>query len=446
MIFKRIKKITNYNDIVIRMENAHNIFNKLPGIKKDVKTITFQLTEDCNLYCTYCYQTNKSKSRLNFDYAKRFIDMIIEDSYKENTFVSTNSTAGVIAEFIGGEPLLETKLMDQIVDYFIKRLTEEKHPWLRYFRISLISNGVNYFSKDFQNFLKKNEKIVSFGISLDGCKELHDACRVFNNGKGSYDVVVKACKHYMENYDDNMYTKMTFAPENIDYVYEAITNLISLGYEVIYCNPIYEDKWSNEDPIKYYNGLKRVADYVLDNELYNDIDISAFDDAHFKKVDLVNENRNYCGSTGSMLALDCRGDIYPCIRFMKSSLGTDIKPFKIGDIFNGINITKPDRERVNLLDSITYTSQSDNECINCPISQGCGWCTAYNYQATGTPNKRVKSICGMHKARALANVYYWNSIYKKVGAENRFEMNIPKEWALEIISEEEYEMLLELTK
>ena len=52
----------------------------------------------------------------------------------------------------------------------------------------------------------------------------------------------------------------------------------------------------------------------------------------------------------------------------------------------------------------------------------------------------------MHQARALANVYFWNKFYIKNNEMAKFEMHIPKEWALEIIDEVEYNMLLDLIK
>ena len=75
---------------------------------------------------------------------------------------------------------------------------------------------------------------------------------------------------------------------------------------------------------------------------------------------------------------------------------------------------------------MTRCSQSTDECINCPIAAGCAWCSAYNYEYFGELNKRATFICIMHKARALANVYFWNKYYRAI--------------------EEEYNMLLDLTK
>lgn len=79
---------------------------------------------------------------------------------------------------------------------------------------------------------------------------------------------------------------------------------------------------------------------------------------------------------------------------------------------------------------------------------GCAWCSAYNYEETGSVNKRVTYICPMHKARILANVYYWNKLFKKLNIEKEhiFKMNLPKEEALKIISIDEYNLLLSLVE
>ena len=52
----------------------------------------------------------------------------------------------------------------------------------------------------------------------------------------------------------------------------------------------------------------------------------------------------------------------------------------------------------------------------------------------------------MHKARSLANVYYWNKRYIKQNTDERMELHCPKEWAIPIIGEDEYNYLIELSK
>lgn len=72
--------------------------------------------------------------------------------------------------------------------------------------------------------------------------------------------------------------------------------------------------------------------------------------------------------------------------------------------------------------------------------------TAYNYQVFGTPDARATYICIMHKARALGNVYFWNKYYRKHNINKRKINHVPKEWALEIINQNELDMLNELSK
>lgn len=41
------------------------------------QTVTFQVTDDCNLACKYCYQTHKGKKKMSFDTAKKMIDLLL---------------------------------------------------------------------------------------------------------------------------------------------------------------------------------------------------------------------------------------------------------------------------------------------------------------------------------------------------------------------------------
>lgn len=52
----------------------------------------------------------------------------------------------------------------------------------------------------------------------------------------------------------------------------------------------------------------------------------------------------------------------------------------------------------------------------------------------------------MHKARALANVYYWNKWYKQNNINKKFKMHLLREEAEKIISPQEYDMLLRLSE
>src|SRR3712207_3170723 len=122
--------------------------------------------------------------------AKQAVDFIF-DKEKINGYYDFEVSPAVIIEFIGGEPLLEIELMDYIVEYFKFKAFELNHPWAENYMISLTSNGILYNDEKVQEFLRKNPGKVSVGITIDGNKELHDSCRVFPDGSGSYDIVEK---------------------------------------------------------------------------------------------------------------------------------------------------------------------------------------------------------------------------------------------------------------
>lgn len=373
--------------------------------------VTFQITEDCCLNCSYCYQHHKTKNKMSFDIAKIAIDNLLTDKIQ---ICQKDKVKGIILDFIGGEPLLEIELIEQIVDYYFTQGIKMKHPWIPFTRISICSNGILYFNDKVQNFIKKYNKILSLCISVDGSKELHDKCRVDFQGLGSYDRAIAAAKDYMQNYDRMLATKMTITHDNLFYLNSSVQNLIKEGYKQIYFNCVYENVWQDNDDILFYNELIKIADYLIENDLYNKIYISIFGEYIGNPIG-VEDNNNWCGGTltdQSNFAIDYKGDIFLCIRYMESSLNGKQKPLNIGNIYHGMFYTQEEINNAKILTDITRQEQSTEECFNCEIASGCGWCSGYNYEELGTPRKRVTYLCKMHKARVKANKYFFNKINK----------------------------------
>lgn len=400
-----------------------------------VKNFTFQVTEGCSLCCTYCYQTAKSGRKMSWETAKAVVDSLF--SQDDAASKGSGKSEAIILEFIGGEPLLEIRLIDKIVDYFLYQAIRRDHRWAARFMISICSNGVAYFEPEVQDFIRRHQRHLSFSVSIDGNRELHNACRVFPDGSGSYDVAVRAALHYMEHYG-GLGSKMTLAPENIAYTFDALKNLYELGYQEIHANCVFERGWTVEHARIYYGQLKKLADWIL-AEGRERVYLSLFDESRYRPMD-PSDNQNWCGGNGRMLSVDCDGVLYPCIRYMPTSLGGKRLPITCGDIRTGV-----DWRKLEEMQTITRRSQSTDECFYCPIAAGCSWCTAYNYQEFGTINRRATFICEMHKAESLANVYFWNKLYRKHGMTDRFPLHCPREWAVQIVSEEEYKMLEVLT-
>ena len=436
----------DYNSFVEKL--SEYLFVDNPYLNKDhdksAKVITFQVTESCNLKCSYCYQINKSKQKLSFNTAKKFIELLLTDDTSKNNYLNKYNTGSVIIDFIGGEPLLEIDLIEQIMKYFIKRCIELDHPWAYNHMISIGSNGTLYFTDKVQKFINKYQDRLSMSITVDGNKRLHDSCRIFEDGSGSYEVASKAAIDWMKR-TNSKGTKLTIAPENVMYLKDAIINMINLGFEYINENCVYEDVWDTEHAKILYDQLVEIGDYLLDNDLEDKIGLRIFDPGIYSPMD-PEDNNNWCGGDGRMISVDVRGAIFNCIRYMQSSLGGSRTPLRIGDVDSGIGCIDADKCNICSMQCITRRSQSVDKCFYCPIAKGCGWCSAYNYQTFGTVNKRAITICETHTAEALANNYYWNKYLKKHGNENRLKLYVPCEWAIKIIGEDEYNKILKLSK
>lgn len=438
-------RFEQYQDFIARL---YPELNTVPSDKNKqdrtlTREVTFQVTDECNLRCTYCYQINKGSRKMKFEYAKKLIDMLLTEDPKLNGYITVKNSPGLVLDFIGGEPFLNVELIEQICDYFYSRAIELMHPWASRSAISISSNGVLYFKPEVQRFLNKYRSRMSLNISIDGNKQLHDACRVFPDGSGSYDIAVAAAKDWMDQGFD-MGSKITIAPGNLDYIFGAITHMVDLQYTEIHANTVYENVWAPEDATKFYKKLKEIADYWVDNGIVESHYLSLFDEDMFTPLP-ESDLQTFCGGTGSMLSMDPDGYLYPCIRYMESSVGTDQPPLRFGHVDVGIAQRECDLRCLKLLNSVTRRTESDDECFYCPIARGCGECSAYNYQTYGTPDHKAKFSCEMHKARSLANVYFWNKYYRSINSPDRFEMHCPEEWAVPIIGKEEYEYLLELS-
>lgn len=405
------------------------------------RTVTFQVTDDCNLRCTYCYQINKGKRRMSLETAKKFVDFLLSTTEENCDYINPKNSPFIILEFIGGEPFLEVKLIDEILTYFRTRTIELQHPWASRYFVSICSNGVLYETPEVQAFLQKYKNKLSFSVTLDGTKELHDACRLFPDGSGSYDLAVHACRDWMKR-GHMMGSKITIAPSNIEYLFDALKHMMDLGYYEINANCVYEKGWELPHAQELYRQMKKTADYIIDNDI--NVYLSLFVETFFHPKDVTDMDL-WCGGDGLMLSCDPDGYLYPCIRFMESSLGDDVPPIRIGSVDTGIGSTAAEQKAIHCMDCITRRSMSDDECFYCPIAEGCSWCAAYNYQDSGDLDSRAKYICIMHKARSLANVYYWNKYYQKRGENKKFKMHCPEDWAVPIIGEDEYKCLLELS-
>ena len=175
----------------------------------------------------------------NATFVGRHCYVPFSDETRANICFKTRGYA-VILEYIGYEHFLDIDFISEFTDYFVEGLIKRDHPWLYRYRISICSNGTLYFEPKVQEFIKKHFNYLSFSISVDGNKELHDACRVFHNSEGSYDKAIAAVNYYRDVLGGVIGSKMTLALGTIQYTYNAVRSLFETDYDDIHLNCVYE--------------------------------------------------------------------------------------------------------------------------------------------------------------------------------------------------------------
>jgi uncharacterized protein len=135
----------------------------------------------CNLDCTYCFFLSKDAlypgetSRMSSATLEAYISQLIE----------AHTTPEVTIAWQGGEPTLIG------LDFFRRAVELAEHYARPGQRIehTIQTNGT-LLDDEWVAFFAEHHFLV--GLSIDGPKPMHDAYRVWKNGRGSYDDVMRA--------------------------------------------------------------------------------------------------------------------------------------------------------------------------------------------------------------------------------------------------------------
>jgi uncharacterized protein len=144
----------------------------------DFGLMTIQVTEKCNLRCSYCPYSSSDKSQFRKhserDMPIEIADMALKFFYK---YASNDTAIG----FYGGEPFLNFNL----VKYIISELRKYLPDWSG---IPTVTTNFTQYTPEIGDFLAEHDFLSV--ISLDGPQSLHDRYRKTVNGKDTFERVI----------------------------------------------------------------------------------------------------------------------------------------------------------------------------------------------------------------------------------------------------------------
>lgn len=242
-------------------------------------------------------------------------------------------------------------------------------------------------SKEFIDFVKSCD-INPLWISIDGPKEVHDSNRVYNQGNGSYEDIIKNIRSFRRS-GLNLKASSVLT-SNYPKPLEIIKHLKKLGFSEISMTPVrpgFKVSFSEQNVSELLKGydevfdeLKKCAlkkDFSLYRMLKEDMTLAAFN-SFASRIKLVRR----C-SFDDQLVIDSTGDIYPCLYFTGNS------NFCYGNVDEGIDSTRINHQ-------ITVINRG--ECADCWARNLCGGTCFYgSYKTTGSCFGTDKIECQIRK-------------------------------------------------
>ncbi len=341
-----------------------------------LQALVLNITNQCNLSCTYCYEFGADKIAtpagkpkfMSLETAKASVDFLLAQSADRKIVHIT---------FFGGETLMNFKLLQEVVLYAREQVAAQG----RAITFSLTTNAT-LLSDPIIEFLSEND--IGVTVSIDGPAEMQDRRRVYKSGKGSYAVIEPKLRKLIATHKTRAITARVTLSEGVSDVIGIYRHLKDeLGFHEVGFAPVTNSgeqayALGAEEMDSVVSQFHQLADEWLDHALAGRP--HGFSNVSETIGELMQgANKSHpCGAGLGLLGVSPSGDLSPCHRF------TDADTHTLGTISEGI-----DREKQS--DFLTRGHVGAKyECQSCWVrplcAGGCHHEAFVRYGDTGHPN------------------------------------------------------------
>jgi uncharacterized protein len=301
----------------------------LPLTPVPLSTMVMNVTSQCNLSCTYCYEYSEDRI-VQTDNGRQPKWMTEETARASVDFLLRESGPIAHITFFGGETLLNFRVLQTAVAY----ATGQAAALGKQIDFSITTNAT-LLRPEVIDFLAEHRFGVT--ISIDGPPEVQDRFRVFQNGRGSYDIVAPKIKELIRTHRSRpIGARVTLTRETLDVrrIYTHLTE--EMGFWEVGFAP------ATTSPNRGYSLGGDGFDSVLAQfrELADDFRDAAIDNRHHgfsnarETLEEIHKGANKawpCGAGMGLLGVSTGGDVALCHRFA----GSD--DHRLGDVHSGID-------------------------------------------------------------------------------------------------------------
>ncbi len=297
-----------------------------------LQSLVMNLTNQCNLSCTYCYEFGEDKVAtpegkpkfMDLETAKASVDFLLSQS---------GDRRAVHITFFGGETLMNFPLLKNVVAYASEKAAEAG----REIDFSLTTNAT-LLTPAIIEFLSENR--IGVTVSMDGPPDLHNKLRVFANGRGSYDIIEPRVRALIANHRTRPITARVTLTSGVTDVVRIYRHLKQdLGFHEVGFAPVTTSPdrlYSINEPGMrgVFEHFRSLADEWLEFALRGEMHgFSNVSDTIAELIQGVNKSHP-CGAGLGLMGVGPSGDIAPCHRFVDSDVHA------LGNIATGIDREK----------------------------------------------------------------------------------------------------------
>jgi uncharacterized protein len=350
----------------------------LPLKPVPLETLVVNVTNQCNLSCTYCYEYGEDKI-VDTENGKQPKFMSEETARQSVEFLLREAGSNPAAHmtFFGGETLMNFPVVKKTIAYARARAAEVG----KRIDFSLTTNAT-LLRPDVIDFLA--DERIGVTISIDGPQDMQDKFRVFHNGAGSYDLVAPKIKALLARHRTRpIGARVTLTRQTLDVqrIYRHLAD--ELGFWEVGFAPV------TTSPSRGHAITDGGFDHLLDQfrRLAHDFLDAALENRHhgfsnvretLQEIHQGHAKAYPCGAGIGLMGVATDGNVGLCHRFA----GSD--DHRMGSVSGGVDRDK----QVAFLDAHHIAEKTD--CRTCwarPICAGGCYHEAHTrYGSTDRPN------------------------------------------------------------
>jgi uncharacterized protein len=361
----------------------------------------------CNLDCTYCFYLEKEKLYPD-QRSWRMSRPVLEQYIRQ--YIGQQDAAEVNFTWQGGEPTLLG------VDFFREAVElQQRYADGKTIHNSIQTNGT-LLDDEWGDFLARHHFLV--GLSIDGPRSLHDACRVDKHQQPTFDAVMRGLdvlkKHAVE------FNTLTVVNSlNSEHPGEVYAFLKQIGSSFIQFIPVVERRPARVDltvhgaalaeppsPADSDHADATVTDWSVRPDAYGEFLVQVFDQwvrndvgsIFVQHFDVALGNWLGIGSSlcvfaptcGSALAIEHNGDVYSCDHYVypKYRLG-NVLTESLGDMVASGPQRRFGRDKQDTLPAY---------CRRCEVRFACnGECPKHRFTLTPDGEAGLNYLCPAYK-------------------------------------------------